>query len=133
RFVTEIIKQGGVSCKFLDSGLAVEFGIERSLQHSDSQWTFSNDLFCPRHVGVFQHLQWNHLVDESHLQCFTGVVLITEIPDFARLFLSFDPRHVGGAKAAVKTSDLGPGLAEACIFSGDGQVAYDVENMSAAD
>jgi hypothetical protein len=56
-----------------------------------------------------------------------------EIPDFPGLFLTDDAGEVTGAKTAVERADFGTGLAEAGVIRGDGEVADDVQNVTAAD
>lgn len=72
-------------------------------------------------------------VDEAHVEGFLGVVLTAEEPDFARFFLADDAGEVAGAKAAVEGADFGAGLAEAGIVGGDGEVADDMEDVTAPD
>ena len=62
-----------------------------------------------------------------------GVILAAEIPQLARLFLADDAREVARAEAAVKTADLGAGLAENRVVRGNRQVANHLQHMAAAD
>ena len=81
----------------------------------------------------FQLVEWYDFVDQSHIERLLGVVLAAKIPDFPCFFLPHDACEVAGPEATVETADLWTSLTKACIIRRDGEVADDMEDVSAAD
>ena len=72
-------------------------------------------------------------VGQAHGHRLGARVASAEVPDLAGLLLADKAGQVGSAEAAVEAAHAGPGLAEACVVGGDGEVAHDVEHMAATD
>ena len=79
--------------------------------------------FGQRHDGIHQ----------PHFQRLMGIVLAAQEPDFLGFFQSYRARQQTGTEARVEAADAWPGLPEAGIVGGDGQIAYQVQHVAAAD
>src|SRR5205807_8365454 len=73
------------------------------------------------------------LVDQSHVERLPRVVLLAQEPDLARFLLPDDARQQACSIATIEAPDARTGLAEASVVRGDGEVAYDVQHVAAAD
>ena len=89
-------------------------------------------LAGPAHPLRLQLLQRHHGVDEPHLQRLLGAITAAEKPDFTGLALANHPRQVARTKAAIKTADLGAGLAEHSVLGSKAEVAEQMQHLAAA-
>ena len=117
----------------MDSGLAVEFGIEAALEEADREGALLEDLAGPLHAFRLQPLDGNHGVDQAHFERLVGVILAAEEPDLAGFLLADHAGEVAGTEAAIETAHLGPDLAEDCVIGREAEVADHVQHVTAAD
>ncbi len=129
RFIAHVEEHGGISSELLNARLAVQLSIESSLDEAQRDGGEFHHFARPLDVFVLQLFKGDNFVDQSHVQCFLGVVLAAEEPDFARLLLTDAASHVGGAKAGIKTADAGPCLTKDGVLGGKGDVAHEVQHV----
>ena len=108
----------------------IGISVEPKLHKAQGCRTLGENLATPGGGLLIELLTRHHLVDQPHSGGVLGAVLVTQIPDLTRLFLTHDTRQVHGAKAGVKTPHLGTGLAKNGALRGDGQVTEDMQDMA---
>ena len=111
-FIECVIEHGGVSCKLLDAGLPVEFGIEAGFHHAESERGTFHHRLCPVYAFVFKAVEGNNLVDKSHAFRLDGRVLPAQEPYLTRLLLSDNAGQIRSPETGVERTDLRPGLSE---------------------
>ena len=89
-----VVEHGGVAGQLLDARLAIEFGIEARLNHSESERRVFHHALSPRHAGIFKLGQRHNLIDEPHLECLLGGIFLAEEPNLPRLLLPDDAREI---------------------------------------
>ena len=72
-------------------------------------------------------------VDQAPVEGLLGGVAAAEEPDFAGAFFADGAGEVSGSQSGVEGADAGSVLSEDGVFGGDGEVAEEVEDVSAAD
>ena len=132
-FRRHVEERGGIARQFLDAGQPVGVGIEGGLQHAQRGGRELQHLPAPVHRDGLQLGQRHHGVDQPHRQRLLGIVLAAQEPDLLGLLEADGAGHQSGAEAAVEAADPRPGLAEAGIVGGDGQIADQMQHMAAAD
>src|SRR5215471_8922 len=90
----------------------IRVSVKPVLQKAQGCRTFGENLAAPVSRFFVQALARDDLIDQPHGSRLLSIVLVTQIPDLASLFLSHDTRQVRGAKARIKTPHLWTGLAE---------------------
>src|SRR5262245_26618059 len=108
----------------------IGIGVEPELHKAQRRRAFRQDFATPGSRFLIQVLTRHRLVDQSHSDSVLGAILVAEIPDLTRLFLSHDTRQVHGAEAGVKTPYLGASLAKNGAIRGDSQIAEDMQDMA---
>lgn len=111
-FLCHVIQHGGISGKFLYAGLSVQFGIQSGFDHTKSERAVLHHLFCPCHGFVFQAVERNDCIDQSHFQCFLCGVLTAKEPYFTGFLLPYDACQIGRAESGVEAAYLGTCLSE---------------------
>ena len=122
---------GGIAGQLLQPGEAIGFGVECGLEATDGRRAVLQHLPGPTHPLRLQLLQRHHGIDEPHLQSLLRAITAAEKPDFTCLALANHPRQVARTKAAVKTADLGSGLAKHGVVGGDAEVAEQMQHLTA--
>ena len=133
RFVAHIIKQRRIAGEFLNTGLAVELRVERTLEQPDRQRAVTENLLCPLYAFGLNLLDRHHRVDQSHFQRLFRVILAAEIPNLAGLLLPDDAREITGTKPAVETAHARTDLAKNAVIRRDREVAHEMQHVSTAD
>ena len=131
--IGHIVKHRGVPGQFLDTGLAVQFGIQPHLYHTQGQRTELHHLLRPRHIFVFQFGQRYHLVNQSHVEGFLSIILPAQEPYLTGFLLPYDTSQIRGTETGVKTPYARTGLSENGIVRSYRQVAHHMEHVASAD
>ena len=64
----EVIHQCGIAGKLHDAMLAVEFGVESTLDHADGERRALDDVVTPFERRLLQLVERHHSVDHPHLK-----------------------------------------------------------------
>src|SRR5262245_23221821 len=111
----------------------IRVSVKTKLHKPQCSRAFGQQLAAPDRRFLVQALAGPHLVDQSHSSSLCGAVLVAQIPDLTRFFLSDDTRQVHGAKASVKTPYLWTGLTKNSPLRGDSQITEHMQDMPATD
>ena len=87
----------------------------------------------PFHAFGLEFRHGHDLIDQPHVECFGGVILPTQIPNFSRLLLADHSRQVARPKSAVEAAHLRTHLAEDRVVRREAQIAHDVQHVTAPD
>src|SRR5919204_287159 len=126
-------EQRGVAGELLQAGQPLGRSVERGFDEPQRGRTLFEDLAAPLDCRVLQLGQRDDRVDQAHLQRLLGRILATQEPDLLGLLVADEPSQQRRSVARVEAADARPGLPEACVVSGDGQVADHVQHVAAAD
>src|SRR6266566_4029801 len=128
-----IVEHGCIPGEFLDTCESVGIRVESRFQETQCKRAFLEYLLCPLYGLFFQAFQGHDGVDQSHTQGLLSAILPAEIPDLTSLFVTNDARHVGSSPAGIKTADPGTSLSKPGIIGGNGQIAEQVQHVTAPD
>src|SRR5215472_618102 len=131
--LAQVVEQRRVPGQLLDAGQTIVCCVHSRLDHSQCQRAVLEHLARPGQGLLCEPFQRDHLVDESHLQRLLSVVLLAYKPDLARLLLANDSGEQSRAVAPIEATHTRACLAEPGVVGGDGQVADDVQDVTAPD
>ena len=132
-FLAHVVKKRGIACEIEQSHLTIAIGIEGRLEAAQRERRVREHLAAPLQGFFFQIRERHHGVDESHVERLLRIVLTAEIPNLSGFLLTNDAREVAGTKAAIEGANFGPGLAKARVIGSNGEIADDVQHVSATD
>src|SRR5262249_20869411 len=131
--LAQVVEERRVPGQLLDAGQTVVRRVHPRLDHAQGQGAVLEHLARPGHGLFFEPLQGHHLVDEAHLQRLLSVVLLAQKPDLTRLLLAHDAGEQSRAVAPVEAANARACLAKPGVVGSDGEVADDVQDVTAAD
>src|SRR5690242_18529885 len=89
---TEVVEKRRISGKLLQSSLTVSVDVERSLEKANCHRAFLENLARPLKRFFFELVERHNGVDQSHVESLLCVVLSAQVPDLARLLMTYNPR-----------------------------------------
>src|SRR3954453_11460988 len=126
-------EQSRIVGELLDAGEPILSGVEARLEQPQGEGREGGHLAAPRNRLAFELGEWEHRVDEPHVERLLRVIQPGEEPDLLRLLDADVARQERGAEAAIEAADPRSGLTEDGVVAGDGQVADEMEDVPAAD
>src|SRR5260370_19927028 len=122
RLFAHVVEKSRVARELLDSGQPVIGSVEARLEEAQGKRAELEHAAAPGHRLLLERGEGHDLVDEPHRQRLLRVVLLAKEPDLAGLLLADDAGEAACAVTSVEAPALPPGLSEAGVVRGDGQV-----------
>src|ERR1700733_12868859 len=133
RLLAHVEEQVRVVGKLLDARQTVLVGVEARLEHPQRERGHRQHLPAPLDGLLLELIERHHGVDQPHRERLLGDVLPAQEPDLLGLLGPDEAGEHRRTEAAVERPDPWPGLAEAGVVGGGGQVADGLETVAAAD
>ena len=132
-FLTHVVKKRGIAGEIEQSHLTIAIGIEGGLEAAQRERRVREHFAAPLQGFFFQIGKWHHGVNESHIERLLSIVLTAEIPNLTGFFLTNDARQITGTESAIERANFGSRLAKTSVIGSDGEIANNVQHVTATD